>query len=491
MSLARFYRHTAVYTLGNFIYRGAAFFLVPLYAHALAPVEYGKLELITLTAFLLQSVFSAGVAHSALRFYFEYEREEDRHAVISTALIGSLLFAGTGGMILFVLAPSVALLVFKDPAYAVAFRLIAVTIVIEISREINLSYVRAIERSRFFIVVALVQLLVQVGVTVYTVVHLHMGIIGVLTGNLIAALAVWSVLITSALRTCGLRFHRPTLVAIAKYGAPLMLSGLAGAAFQSMDRWALNSYATLEVLGIYALSLKVVNVIPTLVVTPFTNSYGPYRFAIMKQDNARHLYARILTYYLFVAACVVMTLGSISRELLRILASEEYWSAAAVVPLLLIPAGLSGVDYCFQTGIYIQKKTHYMFFASLVTGVVNLVLILFLVPRFGAYGAAFATIGTAVYGIGQTCLISRRVFPIRWEVSRMVRIVAAAAAVEWCALHVEVENPWQALAGKGAVLLLFPVVVGLLQVYTREEIQIARDLWARVTARLQLRHAMS
>ena len=206
------------------------------------------------------------------------------------------------------------------------------------------------------------QLVVQVAVTVLTVVYLRMGIIGVLIGNLVAALSIWTVLITSSMRICGFHMHRPTLTAIAKYGAPLMLSGLVVAGFQSIDRWALNSYATLEVLGIYALSLKIVNIIPMLVVTPFTNSYGPYRFAVMKQENAHEVYAQILTGYVFVSTCVVIALGSVSREVLHILAAPEYWPAARVVPILLIPAALSGVDYCFQTGIYIQKKTHYMLF---------------------------------------------------------------------------------------------------------------------------------
>jgi O-antigen/teichoic acid export membrane protein len=490
MSLSRFYRHTATYTVGNFIYRGAAFFLVPLYAHALPPSEYGRLELIMLTAFLFQSVFSAGVAHSALRFYFEYDKEEERRAVISTALVGSFLFTLLGASILIIGAPTLSSLVFKTPAYAAAFRLVAISLVIDVSREINLAYIRALERSGLFIAIALVQLVVQVGVTVLGVVFLHMGIYGVLTGNLVAALAVWAILVTFAVRTCGLHLHRPTLIAIVKYGGPLTLSGLVGAAFQSMDRWALNSYATLEVLGLYALALRVVNIIPMLVVTPFTNSYGSYRFSIMKEPGATKIYARVQTYYLFVAAFVVLAIGSTSRELLRIVAAPEYWTAAAVVPLLLIPAGLSGVDYCFQTGIYIVKKTKYMFYGSLMTGLVNVGLIVFLVPRFGVFGAALAGVGASLYGVTQTSIISRVLYPMRYEFGRMFRIILAAAVLEVFALSLTFDNAWHGLFVKAIIVAFFPVVVGLLRVYTPDERQKARDLWLQLTTRLQLRHAV-
>ncbi len=491
MSLSRFYRHTATYTIGNLLYRGAAFILVPLNAHALPASEYGKLELITLTAFILQSVLSAGVAQSALRFYYEYDREEDRHCFISTALIGSFLFAGAGGVLLLAVAPAVSSFVFNTPVYALAFRLTAISLVIDISREINLAYIRAMERSRLFVAVALVQLCTQVGATVYFVAVLHLGIIGVLAGNLVASISIWSILTINTLRTCGVHFDWRRLKPVALYGAPLMLSGLVGAAFQSADRWTLNSYAALETIGIYALALRIVNIIPTLVVTPFTNSFGPYRFSIMKQDNARNIYARVMTYYLFVSAFVVLGLAAATPELLRLFAPPEYWPAYRLVPLLLIPAGLNGVDYCFQTGIYITKQTKYMFFATLMTGLVNVALMLLLIPRYGMIGAGLASICASLYGITQTSIISRLVYPMRYELSRMFRIVLAAGVLELLAFQIDSTNPWHSIPPKMAIIAMFPLVVGLFRVYTADEIQTVRGVWNRLCTTLQPKPAVS
>src|SRR5688500_18634599 len=95
----RFYRHAAVYTAGNFVYRAAAFILIPLYVRTLPTAEYGTLELITTTVLIIQSVLGSGIAHSAMRFYFEYDDPEDKKAVISTVLLASFLVSAAGALL--------------------------------------------------------------------------------------------------------------------------------------------------------------------------------------------------------------------------------------------------------------------------------------------------------------------------------------------------------------------------------------------------------
>ena len=46
----------------------------------------------------LPIAFGAGIAHSALRFYFEYSETSERNKVISTVLLGSLAAASLGAV---------------------------------------------------------------------------------------------------------------------------------------------------------------------------------------------------------------------------------------------------------------------------------------------------------------------------------------------------------------------------------------------------------
>ncbi len=432
--LGRFFKHSAVYAVGNLIYRGGAFLLIPLYVNVLSPSEYGTVELYYLTSSIFQLLFASGVAHASLRYYFEYDRDEDRNAVISTALIGSFFVMSVGAGALWFAAPGISQLLFATDTHILALRLVLCSIVLETSREINLAFLRARERSGFYVVVAITQLVVQVGANVTTVVVLQMGVLGIVIGNLIATVSVWALLSVSFFRNHGWQLKwalfRPVLV----YGAPLMLSGITEAILRSSDRYLLNVHAGLATIGLYALALRFAQLPMTFVLDPFTKSFGPFRFAIMDRADAAETYSQILRYYLFVASLVFVGLSAFSGELVQLVSASSYQSAAAIVPLVLIAPTIRGVNYVMQTGIYISKQTKYIFYINAATGLLLLGLNFTLIPRWGVYGAAIAVAISWIVKLTLTHVTSQRVHPITYDFSGTPKIVVLAIAATIAAL---------------------------------------------------------
>ena len=50
---------------------------------------------------------------------------------------------------------------------------------------------RAVEKSLFFVYVAIAKLLIQVSINIYLVIYADQGVIGVLTGNFMAVFIGW------------------------------------------------------------------------------------------------------------------------------------------------------------------------------------------------------------------------------------------------------------------------------------------------------------
>jgi O-antigen/teichoic acid export membrane protein len=475
--LGRLSRQTATYFAGNIVYRGASFLLVPLYAHALSASDYGKLELIATTTIIVQAVLSSGIAHSALRFYFEYEDPKDRNAVISTALIGNFVFAGLVSLILGIwFAPTISRLVFDSPDFATAFRLTLAVIVLDISREISLAWIRARERAGLFMVVSVTQLITQVGFNVYAVVWMQAGVTGILAGNLLATAVVWLIVTTMTVSHCGVAVHPAKLRAVLRYGQPLMLSMLAASGFQFLDRFVLKSYTSYETLGAYALALRIANVFPVLFLAPFTNGYGAFRFSIMKQPNASDVYSRVVTYYTLGATAVVLALACLSRDIVEMAASLEYSEASRLVPILLLPAALGGINYCFQTGIYVTKNTRYLVYVSAMTGAVNLALVLVLTPRLGVYGPGISSLVATLYTIAHTYVLSQRVMPVQLEWKRLSKIVGVAAVLGGVvAVLPNVSLVWD-LVIKAAIIASYPLLLLIVRFLSREEITAIRGV---------------
>jgi O-antigen/teichoic acid export membrane protein len=484
VQLGRFFKHSVVYTIGNLLYRGASFLLVPLYAHYLGAEEYGTLELLYVTAGIFQTLFASGVAHAALRFYFEYDDERERNAVISSAILGSGAVTLFGVLVLALLAPTFSGWLFDGPSQTLAFRIVFASLVLEISREINLAVVRAKEQSTFFVGLALFQLLVQVGANVYLVVVARQGVVGILLGNFLSTLAVWAILMVSTLRSCGMRFELSKLLAVWKYGHPLMLSGLSFSILGSSDRYLLNIYSSLGAIGVYALALRISKVVPILIVDPFTKSYGPYRFSIMKQPQAKLVYGRVLTYYFLAAALVGLAIVVFGREIVRLASAEEYWGAAGLLAPLLVVGLMEGVTYCFQTAIYIHKKTPFIFYIALTAGLINVGLNLTLVPLWGIRGAALAAALTSICTGIVTLRAAQRLLRVPYEFGRLAKIVLVTAVLGLAGALIHPASPALAIPFKLALLLAFPLALTALGLWTSEELEWVRGRLARLRAAL-------
>jgi O-antigen/teichoic acid export membrane protein len=485
----RFYRHAAVYTAGNFVYRAAAFLLVPLYVRTLPTSAYGTLELITTTVLIIQSVLGSGIAHSAMRFYFEYDNLEDRKAVISTALIASFLLSAAGALVCIFAAPALSQLVFQTTEYTLAFRIACISMVLEISREINLAYVRARERSALFIAMSIVQLCTQIGASLVAVVYLKLGVVGILAANVVATFCVWAVLTTFTMRECGWHFRPRILIPVVRYGQPLMFAMLSGSIFQSLDRYFLNGFINLQALGLYALAMRVANMIPVLVVTPFTTSYGPYRLSIMRDPTAPEAYRRIAKYYLIVSVWIMLAVGGLSREVVRLLAAPEYWDAYQVVPLLLIPGTLGGLNYCFQTGIYVQKSTRHLFYISVIAGTINALGLVVLVPLFGTVGAGLAAILAAAYTLVHNYVVAQRLMPVPYEIGQLGRVFAIGCVLMGAAHVLRIDSIWQAIAAKALLIALYPACIFVAGVLDGGEFQALRGLKALRTVKTPVKDA--
>ena len=482
--LKRFFHHTAFYTIGNLLYRGASFLLVPLYAHRLSPAEYGTLELIYVTVFFIQVACGGGLGHAALRFYYEYDDAREKKLSISTTMLGALALGTIGCVLIMVTAPWLSTIATGGNAYVTGFRIIAITMVLEISREISLAFIRAREKSRFFIVISLIQLFVQVAANVATVVYLKMGIIGILLGNLVATFAIWVVITRFTFSECGWLFNSKKFWEILRYANPVMLSMLASSFFLSLDRYFLRAYSGLDTTGVYSLGLRIAAIMPILLVTPFTNSYGPFRFSVMKQANANQVYARALTYFAALATFVTLGISAISKEIVRLTSSPDYWDAYKIVPLLLIAGALTGVNYCLNTGVYIQKRSKQILIVTIWAGVFRVIASFWLIPKWGMLGAAVVGVLAWLYTNGHTYMAAQKLYPIDYEFGRLAKLVGAGFALGAVTFYIDLPSVWESITLKIFVVALYPFMLLLLRLYTPEEINKFKALgnrWLRVS----------
>ena len=103
----RLLKDTAIYGVGDFIFKFVSFAVFPIYANLFSVEQFGVLALVLTSASLVGLVLNLGLNNAVQRYYFEPNiLEEQRPVLVSTGLVVLLLWASlVTALLLFGLHP--------------------------------------------------------------------------------------------------------------------------------------------------------------------------------------------------------------------------------------------------------------------------------------------------------------------------------------------------------------------------------------------------
>jgi len=452
--IGRFFKHSSIYAVGNILNRIGAFILLPIYTTYLTVGEYGSLELFYTISSVVSGVLAIGIAHATLRFYFEYDDQKDRNAVVSSNILASALITSTGAIIAFIFAEKISLLVFNsaEDSVLIGLYIILATMVLELSSQVCLAYLRAREMSIFYVVLSLVKLIIQVAINSYLIIVEGAGINGILIGNFAAVALGWLILISYTLYCCGLSFHVDKMKSIITYSFPFLLGTLVGIVAVNADRFMLNKFMGLEAVGIYALALKLTLLVEVLVAEPFSKSYGAYRFSIMKNEDSSQVQSRITGYMSLIVSLMVVAIVYSSHEIITIMSNPEFYTAVVILPVLIFIGGFKVFTYIFQTGILYKKATKHIFSIS-VLGCVSIIVFNYIfIKAFGLLGACIAKVVASGLVLIVTNYISQKYIKVTYPYMQLIKVLCITVIFIVFGVLANELDFWSAIAVK---LLLF------------------------------------
>ena len=413
------FKHTSIYAVGNALQRGAGFVLLPLYINVLTLGEYGSLELIYSFSAIFAGVLGAGLAHATLRFFFEYDSISMSNRVVSTTLIATTVLSGTAIALSLRFSGELSALLF-DGRHQLGISIALGTLMFELIRQIGLAYFRAKDYSTKYVVVSLLQFLIQVCTNIYTVAVLGLGVEGVLIGNFVAVFMGTCYVMYVTVTECGLRFSTSIFNTIVKYAYPFVFSSILSSITGNADRFIIRYFMSLEAVGIYALAMKFAQLLKLLLIDSFQLGFGSYRFSIMKNENAKEILTQFGTYYIAIVTFFAVGICLFSGEVIRLISENAYWNAINIVPLLVFATVFGSTDYILQTGILYQKSTGRLVYIGLTKAITVLSLDILLIPVLGVYGASLALIGSAFAVVATTFVVSQKLYPIDWHFKKAV-----------------------------------------------------------------------
>ena len=429
-------RHSSIYTISTFMQRALGFIMLPIYtdpSYLASKSQYGDLALVyTFTAFM-NFVYLYGMDSAILRYFFlgQFRRKD----VYTTGFKGVVVNAVFLSLVLYVFAPQLGTIVFGGAHYALLIRLSAGILFFDSIGNLPYLVLRAEERSVLYSAFRIGRFTLELLLNLLFVVVLHKGVTGILYANLIASVINLLALLPFQQRYLQGRWSGDVFKTLLLFGLPILPNGLAYLTVEVSDKYLMRILLNKDLLGLYSANYKFGSLL-LLVVIAFRNAWQPFFLKIARQPEARKIYARVLTYFTLIGAMVII-LGSFSIDYLvrlplpggKTLMGHMYWSGTKIIPIILSSYLFYGMYVNFTVGIYIRKKTRYMIIFTGLAALVNVVSNLYLMPRYGIMGAAYATLISYLIMALSIFIANQKIYYIPYEYGRVAFILLYLTAV--------------------------------------------------------------
>jgi O-antigen/teichoic acid export membrane protein len=402
----RLLQHSFVYAVATVLNRAVNIILLPVYTRCLSKVDYGALEILFITSTLLVLVLQLGMG-SALFRNLLYKTGGRRKEIISTA---HYFVIGIGFCILsigFIFSDRLAVVLFDSANLAGALRILFLCDFFLIYQAIPMAVLRIDQKSVKFAIIAGANFITAISLNLFFIYHLDAGIEGIMLANTIAA-ALFALVYTIVLRQdLGFCFSRSELKDMFGFGAPLVPAALGDMILMLSDRYFLKFYCGLETVASYGVVVRISTIL-VLAVNSFQMAWPAMFFSIAKEKDAPKIFAKLFDYYLAMLLFITLALSLFSTELVGLLATKNLAEGAHVLPLLLLSFVFYGIYYYGSIGIQIYKKTYFVAIVMWSAVVVNVLLNIFLIPRYNMLGTSLARLSSyAFLGTALTAIASK------------------------------------------------------------------------------------
>ncbi len=442
--IKQLFGQTAVYGLGIVLPRLLNYLLLtPFYTRVFEKATYGVItELYAYVVFLIV-ILTYGMETGYFRYASNSEQKEKVYAtVLGSLFITSSLFIVImwiwGGAVSGILGYG------ANPEY---IRWLAIIVGLDAFTAIPFARIRLYNRVVKYAVIRIVEVSVNIALNLFFLYycprHLDSSLVSlvykadigvgyVLISNLVASMIKLILLSTEILAAFRSTFDRKMLAILFRYSYPLLVAGLAGTVNEALDRILLKHLIPpdqnpMELLGIYGANYKLA-VLMTLFVQMFKYAAEPFFFSKSGEENARRLYADIMTFFV-VAGLFIFLLVNLYLDYFILFIGKDFREGAHIVPVILMANLIMGIFFNLSIWYKLTNKTMIgallVILGALITVVVNVVFI----PRYGYVASAWAHLLCYSVMVVLSYLWSRKYYPVPYRTGRIMGYMAFALVI--------------------------------------------------------------
>ncbi|HTY35881.1 MAG TPA: oligosaccharide flippase family protein [Bacteroidota bacterium] len=480
-------KEAAVYGLSSIIGRFLNFLLVPFTTNFLTTAQYGVYSNIYAYIAFAFVIYGYGMDSAYMRFVSS-AADSEKKQTLSIPLLSLLLTSFLFTVFIHFNASAISGAI-GSSGYANLVQYSAWILFFDTSVIVPFAYLRMTNRAKLFAGLRIINIVINVVLTIVMLMVFSLKLEAVFIANLVASAATalmlaWIILPQLTTKLSGSLFKE-----MLKFGLPYIPAGLAGIAIQVIDRPIVLALTNEKTLGIYQANYRL-GVLMMLFVGMFDYAWRPFFLTHARDADAPKLFSKVFTYLMALLLFVFVGGTFFVEDIVRIrffghyFIHPNYWSGLSIVPIVLSAYVFTGAYVNFVVGVYLEKKTKFLPYATGAGAIVNVVVNLILIPILGITGAAIATLLSYMVMALGIYFPSQRLYHVDYEWGRLVRLVLAAAiaVMPVLAMHPEPAT-LGGLAVKSGFTLLFIVLIFAFKVFDGADVRETREALSKMFVR--------
>ena len=418
--------NSIIYSFGGLLQKCFSFFLLPLYTAYLTTEDYGITSVTSSFIATAGYIVAFSLFSAVLRFYVDLKDDEKKlkrfyGTIVTFVFLSGTVFAG----ILTLLREPVSEHLFSGIDYYPLIFVCLLSLIFNCQHTVFDNILKSQQKAMKSSICSILYFLLNVALNILFVVVFQLGALGTLLATLIsgAAYTLYFVIEMCIMRTITFCLDWKLLKSALKYSIPIMPHNLSTHIAIFISKLLISDTGSLAHLGVYSVSTQFGQIADT-VQNYVDSAYGPWLYERLhnKEGDYRKTIRSNVNLLISVIGLFFVGISLFAQDYIVLFVDESYVDAWRYVPLLVATFAIKTAYYFFvEVLFYFKEASRKLFWATLTSSFVNILLSYFFIPLWSVYGSILADAVSMLVRVAIVYFISRKYEDVGLKLGDFVR----------------------------------------------------------------------
>lgn len=381
-------RNSILYMMAMVFPKVAGFIIIPIYTRYIVPEEYGIF-------FYTTSIIGVTMVFSSLgmgTFYFrnynlEHDKKEFNGTMFWSLLIWNIILLFFNWFIL-----SITFNLLNTPFSFYPYMLLAlITQFLNSIEIIPMRTFRVKGEVYYYLIRILLKTLLNIGLGLYFIIELQMGVIGIFYAEVISAFVFAIIFLFYMFNNSYFNINLKLFKKAFKFSLPLIPSDLLLLSAPLIINVIIERTLSLAQLGIYSIGISIASVVK-IITSSVSMSIEPVLYNYSSKEDFPKFFLNLKNITIGTVGIFCIGIGLFIREISMLLLSEKYWSAWPIVQIILISYIISTMKDMLGKLIIIEGRTTILLLSNLSYLITNILICIATLPLWGEYALGWSNL---------------------------------------------------------------------------------------------------